>query len=229
MVLIKKIISFEKELLLNTRVSEITSISLEHKINKIDDDLISGIFIISGDYKMTEGSIVRDKFSYDVNFDIALDNRYDTKNIVVDIDNFTYEVINDDVLKVYIDLFIEGDILKDDVIVVTNDDINKKSVISNNNNKEMEKNEDVIENDIILNDKEVRDIDNSNILLEEEYLDINNSETYATYYVYIVKEEDSIDKIIEDFGVSKDDLSLYNSIDDIKPGDKIIIPTTSNG
>ena len=92
----KQIIPFKKELLFKTKVSEITSISLEHTLSLKDDDLISGEFIINGDYKMTEGSINREKFSFTLPFDIALDSRYDAKNIIIDIDNFYYEVINNE-------------------------------------------------------------------------------------------------------------------------------------
>ena len=64
----KQIIPFKKELLFKTKVSEITSISLEHTLSLKEDDLISGEFIINGDYKMTEGSINREKFSFTLPF-----------------------------------------------------------------------------------------------------------------------------------------------------------------
>ena len=108
----KKIIPFEKELVFKTKVCEITAISLEHNYKMEEEDLITGNFIISGEYKMTEGSINREKFNYTIPFDIALDSRYDTNNIVVDIDDFNYSVINNDILKVKITLFIEGDLVK---------------------------------------------------------------------------------------------------------------------
>ena len=58
---------------------------------------------------------------------------------------------------------------------------------------------------------------------------LESGETYSTYHVYIVKEEDTIDKIMEKYSVSKEDLSNYNDLNDIKPGDKVIIPTSYNG
>ena len=60
----RQIIPFKKELLFKTKVSEITSISLEHTLSLKSDDLISGFFQITGDYKMTEGSINREKFEF---------------------------------------------------------------------------------------------------------------------------------------------------------------------
>jgi len=96
----KQIIPFKKELSFKTKCSDITSISLEHEINLRKEDLISGEFHITGDYKMTEGSINREEFDFILPFDITLDSRYDAKNMVIDIDDFSYEVIDGDVLRV---------------------------------------------------------------------------------------------------------------------------------
>ena len=60
----KQIIPFKKELLFKTKVSEITSISLEHNLSLTEDDLVSGEFVITGDYKMTDASINREKFEF---------------------------------------------------------------------------------------------------------------------------------------------------------------------
>ena len=231
MVIIKKIISFEKELLFKTKACEVTSISLEHHIDKIEEDLISGKFIISGDYKMTEASITREKFKFDVGFDIALDNRFDPKNLVVDIDDFTYTIINDEILKVNIDLYIDGDEIKDDVIVYSKpDDI----MLVDNNIKEEKKeevvrvdNEDVkVDNKLI--EEKLEEVSDNITSLENNIIgNIDSNETYATYYVYIVKEDDTIDKIMSNFKVSKEDISMYNTIENINAGDKIIIPSNN--
>ena len=105
----KQIIPFKKELLFKTKVSEITSISLEHTLSLKSDDLISGFFQITGDYKMTEGSINREKFEFKLPFDIALDSRYNLDSIIIDIDNFYYEIINNESLQVNIDVYVEGE------------------------------------------------------------------------------------------------------------------------
>ena len=125
----KKIIPFEKELVFKTKVCEITAISIEHNYKMEDDDLITGKFIISGEYKMTEGSINREKFEYAIPFDIALDSRYDTNNMVVDIDDFNYSVINNDILKVKITLYIEGDLVKTEEVPLKEVKENVKEVM----------------------------------------------------------------------------------------------------
>ncbi len=244
----KKIIPFEKELVFKTKVCEITAISIEHNYKMEADDLITGKFIISGEYKMTEGSINREKFEYTIPFDIALDSRYDTNNMVVDIDDFNYSVVNNDILKVKIILYIEGDLVKAEEVPL-------KEV--KENVKELIKEEPEIVNSIIYNKKEEKELkeevresneEEKEVELNVENVNINNNvngsiseiknslfdnldsgETYSTYHVYIVKEDDTIDKIMAKYNVSKDDLADYNDLSNIKPGDKVIIPTPLNG
>ena len=78
----KKIVPFNNVLSFKTKVSEITSISLEHEIQK-SSDAISGKFIIEGDYKNLIGDIETEKFSFELPFDIALGVRYERDNMVV--------------------------------------------------------------------------------------------------------------------------------------------------
>ena len=59
------------------------------------------------------------------------------------------------------------------------------------------------------------------------FSNLDSTETYTTYYVYIVKEEDTVDKILIKYGITKEELESYNDITEIKPGDKVIIPKTS--
>ena len=105
----RQIIPFKKELLFKTKISEITSISLEHTLRLVEDDLVSGEFHISGDYKMTEASINREKFYFTLPFEIDLDADYISDSVSIDIDNFYYEVVNDDSLQVNIDVFVDGE------------------------------------------------------------------------------------------------------------------------
>ena len=69
--------------------------------------------------------------------------------------------------------------------------------------------------------------DNDNITASDLFSNLDDSETYTTYYVYIVKEEDTIDKILIKYGITKEAFEDYNDITNIKPGDKVIIPKTS--
>lgn len=211
----KKIIPFKKDLIFKTKISEITSISLEHNLKFVENDEVTGEFIITGDYKMTEASVNRELFDFKLPFDIVLDNRYNIDNIVIDIEDFYYEIIDDEILRVNIDVFVDGEIVYEDVKIVEeeleNNIIHEKNEIVEEIEEE---NRDV---NIDLNIPELNIFDN-----------IDNSETYVTYHVYIMKEEDTIESIITKYNVSKEELANYNNLENINVGDKIIIPTTTN-
>lgn len=226
----KKVISFKKELPFKTNISEISSISLEHTINEKENDLISGIFYVSGEYKMTETSINKESFNFEIPFDIALDSRYDTSKIKFDIDDFYYEIINVDTLKVNIDVYVDGlNEIKEKERCIEEETLDsikvdkKEEVLPVNDGRDNEPtinienvNENVNTNENINTNESVNLFDN-----------ISNAETYSTYYVYIVKDGDTIDKILEEFKVTKEELSNYNDISNIKANDKLIIPTNN--
>ena len=249
----KQIIPFKKDLPFKTKVSDITSISLERKIEILDGGIVTGTFYITGDYKMNEGSINREKFSFDLPFDITLDPRYDVNSVKADIEDFYYDVINEDTLKVNIDLYIEAEYLPDtslDNNILTEEDKSDNEMndvqkedepveedrngLKSDSKKdelvEVEKEEDTSEkinnDDATMNDSDIErnDVDD---FANDLFSNLDNTETYTTYYVYIVKEEDTIDKIISLYGVTKEDIENYNDITSIKPGDKVIIPKTS--
>ena len=225
----KQIISFKKELPFKTKVSDITSISLERELKVEEEGIVTGVFHITGDYKMNEGSINRENFSFDLPFDITLDPRYDINTVKSDIEDFYYDVINNDTLKVNIDLFIEAEYLPEPV-------------------KEEEKVEEPVQEEILdiepmeesFNREEeskveekpnIEEVKLEELPIEEReeigtdlFSNLDNTETYVTYYVYIVKEEDNIDKILNKYGITKEELEDYNDISNIKAGDKLIIP-----
>lgn len=174
----KKIIPFNNVVDFKTDVREITAISLEHEIKKYPD-MISGVFYISGEYKITEGLLEKEKFNFELPFDIALTNNYDLDSLLVDIDDFRYDLITDKSLKVNIDLYIDGEeieppierniyteelVIKDEDVrdtyednVLNNEDT-EKEIIS----KELKEDKPIIEESIIKEMKEIeiqKDID----------------------------------------------------------------------
>lgn len=258
----KKIVPFNNVLDFDTDVCEITAISLEHNI-KTDNDLISGEFYIMGEYKITDGQLEKEKFDFVLPFDIALGTNYDRNTLLIDIDDFRYEIIDRNKLKVAIDLYIDGEVLPDEVImdreeseVIEEDDIDneidllKEDDISSEEEVygeviEEESNEEEIEQVLITEridlldemldkDKKENGMDNTNININNndntDKIDIfNNSseDKYVTYRVYRVMDNDTIDKIMEKYEITKEELSKYNDLDMIKPGDKLIIPSIS--
>ena len=112
--------------------------------------------------------------------------------MTIDIDNFTYDVI-DNKLKINVDLILDNLIKKED-----------EDEIIDVNDLFLEKEEEKELNVPVYNDEKAED----NKIVEEslfESLDSSN-ETYSTYSVCIINEQDSIDTIMEKYKVSRKDL-----------------------
>ena len=207
----KKIIPFKKDIIFKTNLEEIVSISLEHSLEKIDEHLISGDLTVSGEYKIAPTTTSVDKFSYALPFEINLDDRYDISKSIVDIDDFYYEITNNKVLSVSIDILVD----KIEEIPEKDEEIDVRT-----------------EPEIIeIEEIEEEPVEDKRCVEEETSLFDNidySKEVYKSYKVYIVREGDTIEKIMEKYEVSKDILEEYNDLSEIKLNDKIIIPTICN-
>ena len=95
-------IPFTKDIDFERKLYEITSISLEHE-TKVEDNTLKGNFIIAGDYKSHEVSVNKEPFSYILPFEIALAENIDKDTIEFMIEDFTYEIIDNSILRVKID------------------------------------------------------------------------------------------------------------------------------
>lgn len=127
-----EIVSFSKEIEFKNMIDKITSISLDHTLTLEDGNNIRGDFIVSGSYKMTAASQIENKFSYKIPVDIEVDSKYDLSNLVIDIDDFTYEIIDEEILKVNIDLLLDKLEIKEKLILndTENDNISDDLVVS---------------------------------------------------------------------------------------------------
>ena len=227
----KKLVPFKKEIIFKSNLEEITSISLEHSLNIEDEHLISGEFIISGEYRMNDNSVNTETFSYNIPFDIHMDEKYILDKSVIDINDFYYEIINSKVLEVNIEVsidkleekLIEEIELIDEPRVVHyfEEESTKEDIIES---KEEEKIERVIE---------MENIKEENRCVEEEgvktlFDSVTHEEEYATYKVCIVREGDSIENIINRYSITKEQMELYNDLNDVKIGEKLIIPNVKS-
>ena len=220
----KKIIPFSKDIKFNTKIYEISSISLENTLVVEEDNDIDGDFIVSGDYKVNDTSLSTEPFIYSIPFDISLDNIYENDSIKVDIDDFKYEIINEEILKINIDVSVEGE----EKEIPEEEEIKPDVIISAREEKEEERNDDV-KDDLI----EVEDLFKEEPSEVKEVTSIFNSfnsndDKYVSYHVHIVRENDNIDAICNSYNVSIEDIKEYNDIDQITLGNKIIIPYKNN-
>lgn len=111
----RKVISFDKELEFKTMIGEITSISLDQDLSFQDESTVSGELVVSGKYKLTAASRLEDDFLFHLPIEIVLTERLDSKTRNVTIEDFRYEVEDNDILLCHIDLLVEGVEIIDDI------------------------------------------------------------------------------------------------------------------
>lgn len=277
----KQIVPFTRKISFDTSVDEITSISLDKTIKNIEDSIISGVFDLYLEYKESDISVSTLKYTSTIPFDIDVDSKYSLKNVKVDIDDFYYEIEDDDVV-LHIDLLVDNleyaeeelesiitkhedrkdDELEtfdeeeeiDDIEIDDKEDAKLEAVDrkieevkpvdkEEKEEKPLNKEESINKVDEVVKPKEERDDSQIKIEdlfkeLDEKIVDVKTSpkvpifetfdpknETYVTYNVHIVREEDNIETICLKYGVTKEELSYYNDISIIKLGDKLIVPT----
>lgn len=285
----REIVSFNKEIPLKKKIYKITSISLEHTL-KQNQNQVTGDLIVSGSYQITGASPLEEEFQYKLPAEIVIDEKYNTDELEFDIDNFTYEVNNEEVLKVWIDIELNqlkekeplekketseeeaklDEVLKEMEQESVKDELHEleqrhpSDEIELLDFDEKEESEDllkqfdttkdfeipssnVVEKEDVMPKKEEKVIEKEQSIVESkesplvEVEDIkeeskeevpsifmafdNSQETYSTYRVYIVRENDSLDSILAKYKLTREQLEEYNDLQEIKLGTKLIIPS----
>ena len=201
----KKIVPFTKELVFKNGISEITSIALDNTL-KLDNNLITGEFIISGTYKMIGGDL-EEEFKYNIPAFVTIDNRYDTINCQVSIDDFSYEIINEEKLRINISLMLDDLDIKEDKIKV-DDRVDKEEYLMLDN--------DINDNIDVISSKNKNDINvniNNTKEIQKELFTSDDTLEYSIYRVYTMKEDDTLEYIYEKYNINKEILAMYNDLD----------------
>ena len=220
----KKIISFEKELDFPSMIGEITSISLDNTLKFVDKSNIEGSFFVSGTYKMTEASTLEEKFNYDIPVEISLTEDFDLNDVDVSIDNFHYEILNDDILKCNISVLIDG---IEEVLIEEEKEEQKEEKEEQKEEINIEENNNIITKEELKNEEEDDTVEeDKNISSLFETLS-TSEETFTTYSIYILRKEDTIEKIMDKYKITKEELSDYNDLNNLEIGSKVIIPSTN--
>jgi len=225
-------IPFESEITFKSNISEITKMSLEHDFN-VNDDVVLGNFYISGEYKSHEVSINTEEFQYTLPFSVDYRNDLDVDTLEFNIEDFTYEILNNNILKIHIEYSLKGEVKKELFERVDERELESEMAYIDEF-LEKDKNEVIEEKNV----KEVSEVDSNPIIAEEvieERLDEkeektvmdtikNSDDTFVTYHIHIVKENETIDSICSLYKVQTSLLNEYNNLDNIANGDKILIP-----
>ena len=210
------IIPFTKDIKFTSSISEITSISLEHEYT-VNNDEILGNFILNGDYKTHELSVNKEHFEHVLPFRVDISSRIDRESVDLAIQDFTYEIKDNDTLKVNIEYCVNALELKEE---------NKQEENKQEELFEREEDDDTLE-DMLDNIDEITDEDRNvtedgkKTILES----INEQdESFVTYHIHIMQENDTIDTICTKYNTTSNILNEYNDLSTVAIGDKLIIP-----
>ena len=130
----------------------------------------------------------------------------------------------------------------DDLDIKEDEEISKIEVIDtvdsldNRNEKEFTMLDEELNNVLEINSQMNNQVNNSkpDEVKENTKLDNNlnifnatmtDTHEYSIYRVYTMKEDDTLELIYEKYNVNKEILSLYNDLDNLSVGSKIIIPS----
>lgn len=221
-----KIIPFTKVITLNEEFDEIKKIALDNLLKLDDPYTIKGDLVIYGSYLKEEEEV---EFKNNIPVEIAIDSKYDTSKCVIDIEDFYYEIINNQNLRIKIELNLDDLYYKE-----VKEEVNELVLEDNRNEvdsleKDILKDLDLLQNDIVneknIEKKEVLENEHSFNEKMEKVLNDKEQPEYSLYRIYMVNDGDTLESILEKYKVTKDDLIPFNDLDNIKVGTKLIIPS----
>ena len=238
----KSIIPFTKELDFKTKVSEITSISLEREF-EVNTSSIEGSLYVSGDYKSHEVSANVTPFNFKIPFTIEIPDNLVEESITLEISDFAYEMEENSKIKVSIELELFGEEKEieeeedEDItpIEVDGEEIVKMLEEASEKEKEMEKEdraepkeepteeekEEAPTDTVDETREETEDMTSENVIITGAS---NTPDEYTTYHIHIVKEGETIETICTMYNSNLSLLNDYNDLSKVSKGMKIIIP-----
>ncbi len=210
----KKTVPLKKDLAFKTNISEIISIALDHELN-LSDRTIKGNLIISGSYKINDTSVNTEEFKYNIPVNIEMSERYILDNMTIDINDFYYEIVNNNLLSVNIEIGLDN-LEEEDILppFKYQEEEPQKLIVPIEDNTEPKN---------IAKEDEMSRLDTEDVKSLFTSFD-ESTETYSTYKVCIIKENDTIESILLKYNITREVLEQYNDVSDIKIGDKLIIP-----
>lgn len=204
----QKKVTFDKKIEFPTMIGEISAISLDQELEFIDNTSITGNLLLTGKYKLTEASRVEEDFSYKIPVEIALTKEVDKDTGNIEISDFSYNLENNNELICFIELLISGeDILEEREC---DGDVSEKEI-------EIPIFEDIEEEPV---EEEIKEKEEPALFSDLE----EDNETYGTFVVYMIRQDETINTILEKYNTTLEEIEKYNDIKDLKVGTKLIIP-----
>ena len=225
----KKKVKFEHTIEFSTMIGEITAISLEKDLSFKNQSYIEGNLILKGKYKLTEASIIEEYFEYKVPIEITLTEKVDIATANVDISDFYYEIKENDSLICNIELIVDALEIIDDYCDERecDGDVLESEIPTIEESIEIDSKNDISEDSVKVSDEKKIKIDKE--IDDSLFVHLNDeAETYGTFIVYIVRQNETINSIIEKYNTSVEELEKYNNLKDINIGTKLIIPVLND-
>lgn len=211
----KKEITFKKNIEFPTMIGEITAISLDKDLKFIDESNVEGNLFLTGKYKMTEASRLENEFNYKIPIEVTLSEKIDLNTSEIEISDFYYEIDENNLIN-HIELCITGtEVLENEIVEEVRecdgDMVIEKEIPTVEGNDDKSE----IEED---SEEQEKDINSLFTSLDDD------TDTYGTLLVYIVRQNETINNIIEKYNTTLEELEKYNDLKNISIGTKLIIP-----
>ena len=222
----KNVIPYTKECSFEGKVAEITSISLEHNID-VENGALIGNFQITGDYKSHEVSLNKEPFEFNLPFSIELADSATRESVEFDINDFNYQLINDNTLKVDIEFSVTTPVIEEipdertpDIFETVEDEYEDLY------EKLMSESESVVREAEVIEEEAVEEKREDLVSAESTIVEAikSDEDSYITYNVHIARDNETIETISSMYSCEIEILSKYNDLSNITIGDKIIIP-----
>jgi len=211
----QKKVEIKKKIEFSSMIGEISAISLENNLKFVDNNSIDGELIILGKYKETSASRLEEDFHFEIPVDISLTEAVDASTGKIEIGDFYYDIVDGNSLLCNIEVTIDALEVLEEERECDGDPIDEKEIEIPH----------IEEKNIITTVEEEREEDNT--VKKESFFQIDNEETYGTFVVYLVQQNETINSIIEKYQTSIEEIEKYNDIKNILPGSKVIIPVSN--
>lgn len=214
----ESIIPFTKDLEFQTKVSEITSISLERDFT-LQECAVTGNLYVTGEYKSHEISANVSPFNYKIPFTIEIPDNIDKESIRLEINDFAYEMLEDTGISVHVELLLSAN---EEEKVIEEEPVPKEVEVDSDEIIRMleEEPKNIVEEEPS-HDEEIK-ANETNILLNST----SNTDEYITYHIHVLKEGETIASIASLYNIKESVLQEYNDLTNVSTGYKIVIPST---
>ena len=208
----KKKIEIKKKIEFSSMIGEICAISLENHLQFMNDHSIEGNFVLLGRYKSTSASRIEEEFRYEIPVEIELTAEVDYLNGTIDICDFYYDIVDGNAVLCNIEVCIDADSLEKEDRECDGDTIEEKEI-------EIPYLEDTIDVE--------EDVEEDNRETDDFFQIDSSKETYGTFIVYIMRQNETINSILEKYHTTIEEVEKYNDLKDLSIGTKIIIPISN--